>query len=57
MASVEIFGKEDKSGTIRIAIIKGINKDNPSWYTVHVSKDLDLEEMKEGKEEALINKW
>lgn len=36
------FGKEDKSDLIRIAIIKGINKNNPYWYKVHISKNIEF---------------
>jgi hypothetical protein len=31
------FGKEDKDEIIKITIIKGVNKNNPYWYKVHIS--------------------
>jgi hypothetical protein len=38
---IKTFGIEDKNGDIRLAIIKGINKEKPHWYNVHVSKELE----------------
>ena len=38
---IRTFGKEDKNDDIRLAIIKGVNKDKPFWYNVHISKNID----------------
>jgi hypothetical protein len=50
-AGIKIFnkwinkiGKEDKSNLIRIAIIKGIDKNNPHWYRVHISANMENED-------------
>ncbi|SMG19918.1 hypothetical protein [Sphingobacterium psychroaquaticum] len=45
---ITIFGKEDKSDTIMVSVIKGIDKNNPYWYKVLISKKMDEELMKKG---------
>ena len=35
------FGKEDKLDLIRISIIKGVDENNPYWYRVHVSSNIE----------------
>jgi len=36
------FGKVDKNNEIRVSIIKGVNKDNPDWYRVHICKNIEI---------------
>ncbi len=38
---IKKFGGEDKLDLIRITIIKGIDKRNPYWYRVHISTNLE----------------
>jgi hypothetical protein len=47
-AGIEIFkkwinklGNEDKAELIKITIIKGVDKNNPYWYRVNISSNLD----------------
>jgi hypothetical protein len=40
---VQKFGKEDKDDAIKITIIKGINKNNPFEYRVHITSDIKLD--------------
>lgn len=37
---VERFGREDKNEQIRVALIKGINREHPHWYRVHIGSQL-----------------
>lgn len=39
------FGREDKLDLIRIAIIKGIDESNPCWYRVHISANIETEDL------------
>jgi hypothetical protein len=43
---IKTYGHEDKDDVIRLAIIKGVNKDKPFYYNVHVSKNIE-EKLKE----------
>lgn len=43
---IERFGREDKDEVIRIAIIKGVDKNNPFWYRVHISSNIDEDSVK-----------
>lgn len=43
---IEKFGREDKNEVIKITIVKGVDKLNPHWYRVHISKSLDLDVFK-----------
>lgn len=42
---IERFGKIDKEEVINISIIKGVDRNNPSWYRVHISKKIDGENL------------
>lgn len=42
------FGKEDKNEQIKITIIKGVDKNNPFWYRVHISSNVDTDLLTEG---------
>lgn len=35
------FGREDKLDLIRITIIKGVDESNPYWYRVHISANIE----------------
>lgn len=35
------FGREDKLNLIRITIIKGVDESNPYWYRVHISANIE----------------
>lgn len=43
------YGKIDKNETISITIIKGINKNNPFWYKVLVSKNIEKSSLADGQ--------
>jgi hypothetical protein len=43
---IQKFGKEDKEDSIKITIIKGINKNNPFEYRVHITSDVKLDNVK-----------
>lgn len=45
---IKKVGKEDKDEQIKITIIKGVDKNNPFWYRVHVSSNIDKDEFKSG---------
>lgn len=45
---IEKYGKIDKNETISITIIKGVNKNNPYWYKVLVSKNIDKSSITDG---------
>lgn len=45
---IDKYGKIDKNETISITIIKGINKNNPYWYKVLVSKNIDKSSIIDG---------
>lgn len=34
------FGKEDTKDIIKVTIIKGVNKENPYWYKVHITANM-----------------
>lgn len=38
---IEKYGKIDENDTICITVIKGVNKNNPHWYKVLISKKID----------------
>jgi len=40
---IQKFGKEDKDDAIKVTIIKGINKNNPFEYRVHITSDIKLD--------------
>lgn len=35
------FGRKDENELIRITIIKGVNRNNPNWYRVHITNSMD----------------
>jgi hypothetical protein len=41
-------GKEDKDELIKITIVKGVDKKNPFWYRVHISKNIDKKTFQPG---------
>lgn len=45
---IERFGKEDKEDVIKVSIILGINKNSPFSYRIHISKNINKDESKEG---------
>lgn len=46
---IDKYGKIDKNETISITIIKGINKNNPHWYKVLISKKIDKSSLADGQ--------
>lgn len=34
---IKRFGKEDKDDIIKLTIVKGVNRNNPYWYKVHIT--------------------
>ena len=42
---IQKFGKEDKEDSIKITIIKGVNKNNPFEYRVHITSDVKLDDI------------
>lgn len=42
---IQKFGKEDKEDSIKITIIKGVNKNNPFEYRVHITSDVKFDDM------------
>ncbi|MGN6299436.1 MAG: hypothetical protein ACTHM7_21770 [Ginsengibacter sp.] len=42
------YGRVDHNEVISLTIVKGINKENPNWYKILVSKKIDKEKMKDG---------
>lgn len=44
---IKKFGRIDQKEEINISIIRGVNRDNPYWYRVHVSKSLDNNTLKD----------
>lgn len=44
---IDRFGKEDEDEAIKITIIKGINKNNPYWYRVHISSNIKYDDKSE----------
>ena len=42
------YGRVDKGETISLTIVKGINKENPNWYKILISKKINKEKMKDG---------
>lgn len=40
------FGKEDKNELIKITIVKGTNRNNPFWYRVHITSNIEKEFLK-----------
>jgi hypothetical protein len=50
---IEKFGKEDNSNSIRITIIKGVNKNKPHWYRVHITSNIQ-NALSEHKERYII---
>jgi hypothetical protein len=45
---IKRFGIEDKEDQIRIGIIKGVDKNNPYWYRVHVGSNINKESLLQG---------
>lgn len=39
------FGNTDKLESIKISIIKGVDTNNPNWYRVHVSANIDVKDL------------
>jgi len=39
---IEKFGKEDKENIIKITLIKGVKKNKPAWYKVHISANMEV---------------
>lgn len=46
---IKEYGRSDINNVISITIIKGINKENPYWYKVLISKKIDKKEFKDGE--------
>ncbi|PCH66677.1 MAG: hypothetical protein COC06_12415 [Bacteroidales bacterium] len=46
------FGKEDINDIIKITIVKGVNKNNPYWYKVHISANIQSQSL-ESREKYL----
>lgn len=44
---IKKLGREDKNDEIMITVIKGVNKNNPNWYRVHISKEINSDSIKE----------
>ena len=45
----EKFGDSDKLNNIKITIIKGVNRDNPYWYRVHIGSNINITEQENPK--------
>lgn len=45
---IDKYGKIDKNEAISLTIIKGINKNNPYWYKVLISKNIDKSSIANG---------
>ena len=45
---IKRFGKEDKDEKIKLTIIKGVDKNNPYWYRVHIGLDIKKDILKSG---------
>nr|WP_288810427.1 hypothetical protein [uncultured Sphingobacterium sp.] len=45
---ISMFGREDKNDTISVTVIKGVDKKNPFWYKVIISKKMDKDLMDKG---------
>lgn len=45
---IRTFGKTDQQDNIKITIIQGVNKENPHWYRVVISKKNKDEDFEEG---------
>ena len=43
---IKKFGKEDNDDIIKITIVKGTNKQNPFWYRVHITSNIEKEFLK-----------
>lgn len=50
---IKRVGKEDNENLIRLTIIKGISKQNPSWYKVHITSNIQKDILE--SPERLIN--
>lgn len=46
---VNRFGRIDQKDEINVSIIKGVDRDNPFWYRVHISKSMIGDDLKEGQ--------
>lgn len=46
---IKEYGRSDINNVISITIIKGINKENPYWYKVLISKKIDKKEVRNGE--------
>lgn len=46
---IKEFGQDDKEDSIRISIIKGVNKEHPYWYRVHICKNIQKQKELNGK--------
>jgi hypothetical protein len=46
---IKKFGQEDKDEAIKLTIIKGVDSQNPFWYKVHISSDINIELFKSAK--------
>jgi len=46
---IKKLGKEDISEEIKITIIKGVDKNNPHWYRVNISRNLDSKSFPSGQ--------
>lgn len=42
------YGRVDSNEVISLTIIKGINKENPNWYKILISKSVNKEKIKDG---------
>ena len=51
------FGTEDVNEIISITIIKGIDKNNPYWYKIFISKNVDKKLLDEGKLVSLSSRF
>ncbi|WP_075604137.1 hypothetical protein [Saccharicrinis aurantiacus] len=43
---IKRYGKEDINDIIKITIVKGVNKNNPYWYKVHISANVHTQSLK-----------
>jgi len=46
---IKKFGNDDKDEELKISFIRGINKNEPHWYRVQISSNLDKVNMKENE--------
>jgi hypothetical protein len=47
---IQRIGEEDIGELIRITIVKGVDRNNPFWYRIHISSNIDWESLKQNRQ-------